>query len=169
MGSVSERNDGLEKPSVVRIETKTGRKLRLSAEAKASYARANQLDRLDWELGTVVVKATKNNTFLTFHNRRGEVVYRVSAGQLNFQGSKRGSLFAAQAVGEAFGEWLLSDQGRIHALRFSRSVFYKFRGDGQGGFGALRGLRTRGVDVLERKDATPCAHGGVRPRKVRRV
>lgn len=132
----------LDKPSAPRVETKT--RGPLSAEAKALYVR----DSVEGELGTVAVKATKKNTLLTFRGRRGEVVYRTSAAQLAIPGSDRGSWSAAVKVGKAFGDWLHSDQGRIHVPRFTRGVLYKSSGDPVRKFGPLWGLRDRGVDTL---------------------
>ena len=43
------------------------------------------------------------------------------------------------------------------------------RGIGSGREAAVRALQSTGLSVLTIKDTTPIRHGGVRPKKVRRV
>jgi small subunit ribosomal protein S11 len=50
-----------------------------------------------------------------------------------------------------------------------REVDVFIKGVGSGRDSAIRALQGAGIEVLSIKDVTPIRHGGVRPKKVRRV
>jgi small subunit ribosomal protein S11 len=112
--------------------------------------------------GQVHVQASFNNTIVTFTDPRGGVLTAASAGSCGFRGSKKGTAYAAQVAAEKAG----TAAKQLHG--FSKAeVFVK--GVGLGRDAAVRALTSLGIQVESIKDITGVAHGGVRPRKARRV
>ena len=112
--------------------------------------------------GQVHILATFNNTIITFTDSKGGVLTTASAGSCGFRGSKKGTAYAAQVASEKAGQAAKQSHG------FSKAeVFVK--GIGLGRDAAIRTLQTLNVGVESIKDVTGIPHGGVRPRKARRV
>ncbi len=112
--------------------------------------------------GQVHILATFNNTIITFTDTAGGVLAAASAGACGFRGSKKGTAYAAQVAVERAGQAAKQTYG------FSRAdVFVK--GVGLGRDAAVRTLAGLGIQVENIKDVTGVPHGGVRPRKARRV
>lgn len=112
--------------------------------------------------GQVHVLATFNNTIITFTDNKGGVLTTSSAGACGFRGSKKGTAYAAQVAAEKAGQMAKQGYG------FSKAdVFVK--GVGLGREAAIRSLAGLDIAVESIKDVTGVAHGGVRPRKARRV
>lgn len=112
--------------------------------------------------GQVHVLATFNNTIITFTDNNGGVLTTSSAGACGFRGSKKGTAYAAQVAAEKAGQMAKQGYG------FSKAdVFVK--GVGLGREAAIRSLAGLDIAVESIKDVTGVAHGGVRPRKARRV
>lgn len=112
--------------------------------------------------GQVHVKATFNNTIVVFSDDRGNVIAKSSAGACGFRGSKKGTAYAAQVAAEQAGQVARQQFG------FSKAdVFIK--GIGLGRDSAVRALIGLDITVNSITDVTGVAHGGVRPKKVRRV
>lgn len=112
--------------------------------------------------GQLHVQATFNNTIVTFTDRKGEVLTASSAGACGFNGSKKGTAYAAQVASEKAG----TAAKQAHGLA-SVDVFIK--GVGMGRDSAVRALNNLGIAVDSIKDVTGVPHGGVRPRRARRV
>lgn len=112
--------------------------------------------------GQLHVKATFNNTIITITDKQGGVIATASAGGCGFRGSKKGTAYAAQIAGEK----ALTIAKQNHNLN-TVSVFIK--GIGQGRDAAIRAAAALGIEVDAITDKTGIAHGGVRPRKVRRT
>lgn len=112
--------------------------------------------------GQVHVLATFNNTIITFTDNSGGVLTTASAGGCGFRGSKKGTAYAAQVAAEKAGQAARQLHGMTKA-----DVFIK--GIGLGREAAIRTLQTLNIQVDTIKDVTTVAHGGVRPRKARRV
>jgi|SRR5665648_81340 len=112
--------------------------------------------------GQMHVQATFNNTIITFTDRKGAVLAASSAGACGFRGSKKGTAYAAQIASEKAAEAV---QG-FHGLK-SVDVFVK--GVGLGRDAAVRALGTYDITIESIKDMTGVPHGGVRPKKARRV
>lgn len=112
--------------------------------------------------GQVHVQATFNNTIITFSDSSGNVLAASSAGACGFRGSKKGTAYAAQVAAERAGQTVKQQYGLNRA-----EVFIK--GIGLGRDAAVRALA--GLDILVEniKDVTGVPHGGVRPKKARRV
>lgn len=112
--------------------------------------------------GQVHVLATFNNTIITFTDANGGVLTTASAGACGFRGSKKGTAYAAQVAAERAGQAAKQQYG------FSKAdVFIK--GVGLGRDAAVRAMSGLDIQVESIKDVTGVPHGGVRPRKARRI
>ena len=112
--------------------------------------------------GQVHVLATFNNTIITFTDGRGNVLTTSSAGACGFRGSKKGTAYAAQVAAERAAQAAKQQYGFGKA-----EVFIK--GIGLGRDAAVRVLAGMDIGVEAIRDVTGVPHGGVRPRKARRV
>ncbi len=113
-------------------------------------------------VGQVHVQATFNNTVITITDPKGNALTNSSAGACGFQGSKKGTAYAAQVAAEKAISAAKQQYGLSKA-----DVFIK--GVGLGRESAVRALAGAGVAIELIKDVTTIAHGGCRPRKARRV
>lgn len=112
-------------------------------------------------LGNAYVKATYNNTMITFTDQRGNVLGWSSAGLAGFRGPKKSTPYAAQAIVRSAIE-RIKDYG-------VKEVNVFVRGIGSGREAAIRAINANGINVLSIKDITPIPHNGCRPRRPRRV
>jgi len=141
--AVAEPAAASESPSV---KTKPGKKKKIKAKLVK---------------GKIYINSTYNNTIVTVTDLAGAVVAWGSAGKVGFKGSKKSTPYA----GGKTMEDLLS---RVRERGLAEvDVFIK--GIGSGRESAVRALQGSGITVLSIKDQTPTPHGGVRPKKVRRV
>ena len=111
--------------------------------------------------GKVYIQSTYNNTLISITDPAGNVISWGSAGLAGFKGSKKSTPYAAQRTMEDVIQ-RVKDRGLVEV-----DVFVK--GIGSGRESAVRALQGSGLIVLSIKDQTPIPHGGVRPKKVRRV
>jgi small subunit ribosomal protein S11 len=112
--------------------------------------------------GQVHVLATFNNTIITFTDPQGGALTAASAGGCGFRGSKKGTAYAAQVAAEKAGQAAKQTYGFGKA-----DVFVK--GVGLGRDAAIRALAGLDIQVESIKDVTGVPHGGVRPKKARRI
>lgn len=112
--------------------------------------------------GQVHILATFNNTIITFTDPKGAVLATASAGAMGFRGSKKGTAYAAQVATEKAGNIVRQQHGLSKV-----DVFLK--GVGLGRDAAVRTLQNLNMQVETITDVTGVPHGGVRPRKARRV
>ncbi|HEU4967028.1 MAG TPA: 30S ribosomal protein S11 [Candidatus Saccharimonadales bacterium] len=112
--------------------------------------------------GQVHVLATFNNTIVTFTDANGAALASVSAGSCGFRGSKKGTAYAAQVATEKAGQAAKQQYGFAKAEVFIKGV-------GLGRDAAVRALTSLDIQVEGIKDVTGVPHGGVRPKKARRV
>ena len=112
--------------------------------------------------GQVHVQATFNNTIITVTDQNGAALTNSSAGACGFRGSKKGTAYAAQVAAEK----AIQDAKQRFGLG-KVDVFIK--GIGLGRDAAVRVLGSENVAVESIQDVTGVPHGGVRPRKTRRV
>jgi small subunit ribosomal protein S11 len=112
--------------------------------------------------GQVHVLATFNNTIVTFTDTQGGVLTAASAGGCGFRGSKKGTAYAAQIAAEKAG----NAAKQLHG--FSKADVY-VKGVGLGRDAAIRTLANLDIQVETIKDVTGVPHGGVRPKKARRI
>ena len=113
-------------------------------------------------VGQVHILATFNNTIVTFTDSKGGVLTASSAGACGFRGSKKGTAYAAQVAMEKAGHMAKQQYGLTKV-----EVYVK--GIGLGRDAAVRSLQGLDMSVETIKDVTGVPHGGVRPRKARRV
>lgn len=112
--------------------------------------------------GQVHILATFNNTIVTFTDAQGGALTQASAGGCGFRGSKKGTAYAAQVAAEKAGQ----AAKQLHG--FSKAdVFVK--GVGLGRDAAIRSLAGLDIQVERIVDVTGVPHGGVRPKKARRI
>ena len=112
--------------------------------------------------GQVHILATFNNTIITFTDTSGGALSASSAGACGFRGSKKGTAYAAQVAAEKAGQIAKQQYG------FSKADVY-IRGVGLGRDAAVRALSGLDIQVETIKDVTGVPHGGVRPKKARRI
>jgi small subunit ribosomal protein S11 len=111
--------------------------------------------------GRIYVQSTYNNTIITVTDVNGNAIGWGSAGRTGFKGSKKSTPYAAQKTME-------ESLARLKDVGLSEvDVFVK--GIGTGRESAVRALQGSGMTILSIKDQTPIPHGGVRPKKARRV
>lgn len=109
----------------------------------------------------VFIKATFNNTIITFTDSAGEVLCWDSAGTIGFKGSRKSTPFAATKAAEA-----VADKAKKLGVR---EVEVRVKGPGSGRESAVTSLQAAGLTVKSIEDITPLPHNGCRPRKRRRV
>jgi small subunit ribosomal protein S11 len=139
-------------------------KVDASAEAETSKKATPKRKRTKRSVpsGQVHVLATFNNTIITFTDSKGNVLTYSSAGACGFRGSKKGTAYAAQVAAERAANAAKQQYGFGKA-----EVFIK--GIGLGRDAAVRVLGTLDIQVESIRDVTGVPHGGVRPRKARRI
>ncbi|MBI4212463.1 MAG: 30S ribosomal protein S11 [Deltaproteobacteria bacterium] len=111
--------------------------------------------------GVVHINSSFNNTIVTVTDTAGNTLSWATAGTAGFEGSRRGTPFAAQIACEEAVKKAMD-----HGLR---SVVVIVRGPGPGRESAVRVLQKTGVRVTSIRDLTPIPHNGCRPPKRRRV
>lgn len=141
-----------------RTAQKTGTRIDESLKARA----LSRLPKKKIEKGVLRIMATYNNTILSLCDEAGNVIMWSSAGSLGFKGTKRGTPYAASKVAE-----LLAEKAKMLGVK---GVDILVKGIGAGRESAIRSFAAKGdIDVGLIKDVTPVPHGGVKPRKPRRV
>lgn len=113
-------------------------------------------------VGQVHVLASFNNTIITITDPNGGALTFASAGGCGFRGSKKGTAYAAQIASDK----AIQAAKQLHGLS-KVDVFVK--GIGLGREAAIRALSNADIQVESIKDVTGVPHGGVRPRKARRI
>ena len=109
----------------------------------------------------VHIKATFNNTTITFTDQQGNVLAWSTGGNAGFKGSRKSTPFAAQVAAE---------QATKNAIDNGvRKVDVLCKGPGAGRETAIRTLAAAGIEVLSIRDITPVPHNGCRPPKRRRT
>jgi small subunit ribosomal protein S11 len=112
--------------------------------------------------GQLHVQATFNNTIVTLTDAQGGALSASSAGACGFRGSKKGTAYAAQVAAEKAGTLAKQSYGLSKVDAFVKGV-------GLGRDAAIRAMQTVGIQVESITDKTGKPHGGVRPKKARRV
>ena len=131
-------------------------------DAKAKAAPKRKKNKRSVPAGQVHVQATINNTIITFTDGSGNVLTTSSAGACGFRGSKKGTAYAAQVAAERAAQAAKQQYG------FSKAdVFIK--GIGLGRDAAVRVMAGMDIQVESIRDVTGVPHGGVRPKKARRI
>lgn len=111
--------------------------------------------------GKIFINSTYNNTIISVTDMAGNVLLWSSSGKIGFKGSKKSTPYAGQRTMEDVLS-KLKERGLSEV-----DIFIK--GIGSGRESAVRALQGSGLAILTIKDQTPIPHGGVRPKKPRRV
>ncbi|MBK7992778.1 MAG: 30S ribosomal protein S11 [Blastocatellia bacterium] len=111
--------------------------------------------------GIVHIQASFNNTLVSITDLEGNLVSASSAGALGFNGSRKGTPFAAQQAASKAATLAKEAGMQICEVRV--------KGPGSGRESAIRAVHSAGIDVRVIKDVTPIPHNGCRPPKRRRV
>jgi|SRR6056297_275932 len=123
--------------------------------------RARKRERKNVMHAQAHIKATFNNTIITFTDQQGNVLAWSTGGNAGFKGSRKSTPFAAQIAAE---------QATKAAVENGvRKVDVYCKGPGAGRETAIRTLAAAGIEVLSIKDITPVPHNGCRPPKRRRT
>jgi small subunit ribosomal protein S11 len=107
------------------------------------------------------VKASFNNTIITFTDESGNAISWATSGGAGFRGSRKSTPFAAQVAAE--------DAARKAMDHGVKNVAVLVKGPGSGRESALRAIAAVGLNVTSIRDVTPIPHNGCRPPKRRRV
>jgi small subunit ribosomal protein S11 len=111
--------------------------------------------------GKIYINSTYNNTIVSVTDMAGAVLLWSSAGKIGFKGSKKSTPYAGQKTMEDVLS-RVKDRGLTE-------VDVMIKGIGSGRESAVRALQGSGMNIISIKDQTPIPHGGVRPKKPRRV
>jgi len=129
--------------------------------ATAPVAAKKKKSKIKLSRGKIYVQSTYNNTIVTVTDTAGNVIGWGSAGRTGFKGSKKSTPYAAQKTME-------DTINRLKETGLNEvDVFVK--GIGTGRESAVRALQGSGLNIVSIQDQTPIPHGGVRPKKARRV
>ena len=109
----------------------------------------------------VYIKATFNNTIVTFTDLYGNVICSSSAGTVGFKGARKSTPYAAQRAAE--------DAASKAKKMGVMEVEVRVKGPGTGRESAITALEGAGLRVTAIEDVTPIPHDGCRPKKKRRV
>ncbi len=107
------------------------------------------------------IKASFNNTIITFADEAGNAICWATSGGTGFKGSRKSTPFAAQMAAEE-----ASRRAMEHGVK---NVTVLIKGPGNGRESALRAIAASGLNVTFIRDVTPIPHNGCRPPKRRRV
>jgi small subunit ribosomal protein S11 len=111
--------------------------------------------------GRIFINSTYNNTIVSAADVSGNVLIWCSAGKIGFKGSKKSTPYAGQRT--------MEDVLARLRERGLAEVDVLIKGIGSGRESAVRALQGSGLNIISIKDMTPTPHGGVRPKKARRV
>ena len=111
--------------------------------------------------GRAYVTATFNNTLVTITDTGGNALLWGSAGSSGFKGARKSTPFAATTAVEQ-----VARKAKNLALT---SVEVYIKGPGPGRDGAIRALKSAGLDITMIADVTPIPHNGPRSSIRRRV
>ena len=129
--------------------------------AKRKRKSGKKKERKNISEGIAHIQSTFNNTIVTITDVSGNVISWSSCGVQGFEGSRKGTPFAAQQAGEDAVK-----KAREHGVR---SVQVYVKGPGSGRESALRAIQAAGLNITIIRDVTPIPHNGCRPPKKRRV
>lgn len=129
--------------------------------AKAKRRTTKRKEKKNIPTGLAHVRATFNNTIITFTDMKGNVVSWATAGMSGFKGSKKSTPYAAQIAAQ--------NAARKAHENGMRTVGIFVKGPGAGRESAMRAINNAGFKVTFIRDITPIPHNGCRPPKKRRV
>lgn len=110
----------------------------------------------------VHIKATFNNTIVSFTDLEGNLLCWSSAGAVGYKGTKKGTPFAAQRAAFTAAKKAKDTYGVEKC-----AIFVK--GAGPGRETAIRAVENAGIKIVLLRDTTPVPHNGCRAPGRRRV
>lgn len=111
--------------------------------------------------GKVFIKASFNNTIITFTDIGGNALCWATSGGSGFRGSRKSTPFAAQVAAERASEM---------AKEFGmKSIDVIVDGPGPGRESTIRALINQDFKIVRIADKTGIPHNGCKPPKKRRV
>ncbi|OGJ52337.1 30S ribosomal protein S11 [Candidatus Peregrinibacteria bacterium RIFOXYB2_FULL_32_7] len=122
---------------------------------------ANKTKKIHVPEGKVYIGATFNNTIVTITDLEGKTIAWASAGACGFKGTRQSTPYAGQVASETAAE-----KAQVFGLEKAH-IFVK--GVGPGREQAMRGLNSKGLNILSITDITPMPHNGCRRSRSRRV
>lgn len=128
--------------------------------AEEKKTRKKKLKKVPYAIAHI--KATFNNTIVSFSDLDGNVLSWSSAGAVGYKGTKKGTPFAAQRAAFAAAKKAKDLYGVEKC-----AVFVK--GAGPGRETAIRAVESAGIKIVLLKDTTPIPHNGCRAPGRRRV
>ncbi|MCF8104925.1 MAG: 30S ribosomal protein S11 [Desulfohalobiaceae bacterium] len=129
--------------------------------AKARRRVVKKKEKKNIPTGLAHIKASFNNTIITFTDLKGNVVSWSTSGMLGFKGSKKSTPYAAQMAAQSAAK-----KAQEHGMR---TVGVFVNGPGSGRESAMRAIHYAGFKVTFIRDITAIPHNGCRPPKKRRV
>ncbi|MDQ6968193.1 MAG: 30S ribosomal protein S11 [Mariprofundaceae bacterium] len=133
----------------------------MAAPKRSKAASSKKRVRKNIAHAVVHIKASFNNTIITFTDDSGNAICWATSGASGFKGSRKSTPFAAQVAAEEAARKAMD-----HGVK-NCSVLV--RGPGSGRESALRAIAAVGINVTTIRDVTPIPHNGCRPPKRRRV
>ena len=127
---------------------------------KEARKRKNKITR-QVSHGRAYIKATYNNTLITFTDLNGSVLAWSSAGANGFRGPKKATPFAATIIVKDAAE-------KVNPYGL-KEVNVFVQGIGSGRESAVRSLNANGINIISIKDITPLPHNGCRKPRQRRI
>lgn len=129
--------------------------------AKKTVKKSKKAKRRHVPIAIANVFASFNNTIVTLADPDGNVIAWSSAGANGFKGTRKSTPYAAQIAAENAG-----DKAKVFGVE---KIHVYVKGVGNGREQAIRGLVSKGFDLLSINDITPIPHNGCRKPKTRRV
>ncbi len=127
----------------------------------SSVAPKQKKKRKNISLGVVHIKATFNNTIVTFTDVQGNAIASSSSGANGFKGAKKATPFAAQVVVDK-----AAIEAKDHGLK---TLSIRVQGAGSQRESALRAVFNQNFIVTTITDVSSVAHNGCQAPKRRRV
>ncbi len=129
--------------------------------AKVKRRTTKKKEKKNIPTGIAHIRASFNNTTITFTDMKGNVVSWATSGMSGFKGSKKSTPYAAQMAAQ--------NAARKAQENGMRTVGIFVKGPGSGRESAMRAINNSGFKVSFIRDITPIPHNGCRPPKRRRV
>jgi small subunit ribosomal protein S11 len=129
--------------------------------AKVKRRTTKKKEKKNIPTGIAHIRASFNNTTITFTDMKGNVVSWATSGMSGFKGSKKSTPYAAQMAAQ--------NAARKAQENGMRTVGIFVKGPGSGRESAMRAINNAGFKVSFIRDITPIPHNGCRPPKRRRV
>lgn len=130
-------------------------------ETKAKVTKSKKARRRIVVVGNAYIQASYNNTIVTITEQNGDTISWSSSGSSGFKGSRKATPYAAQVSAENAAE-----KAKLFGLE---RVHVYIKGVGGGREQAIRGLTSKGLDLISISDVTPMPHNGCRKKKARRI